>query len=143
MLRYIKAQAWASFGLAALLTLGWGTLASKPIDAQILLVTGNYRVTELDQEHERFGVALPNDNPNVTQNWVYVAPSTKFEQRLMDRHGWHKEQKLNYFQFFEQVKPGTLLRVHGGRRWDGGISGKHIWFGSGIGKTDETEPKSP
>ena len=101
---------------------------SQPSQAQILLVTGNYRVTEVDPAHERFGVALPEAKP-ITQNWVYMAPHTEVDWRVTNRGGWHKDEHLSYTQFFEQIRPGTLIRVHGGRRWDGEISGKKVWIG--------------
>ena len=100
-----------------------------PGQAQLLLVTGNYRVTELDQKNLRFGVALPEANPGETQNWVYIDPNTDINERVSNRQGWHKEQKLNFYQFYEVAKPGTMLKVHGGRRWDGEISGKTLWIG--------------
>ena len=113
-----------------LMTLALGVCTvPQPTQAQLLLVTGNYRVTELDQEHERIGVALPEASPKETQNWIYVSPSIKVDQRQTNRQGWHKDQKLSYMQLFEQAKPGTMLRVHGGRRWDGAITAKHIWIG--------------
>lgn len=101
----------------------------QPASAQLLLVTGDYRITEVDQENERVGVALPEAQPDVTQNWIYVAPKTDIMHRVTNSEGWHKEEKLNYYQFFKHIRPGTVVRVHGGRRWDGAISGKSIWIG--------------
>ena len=97
--------------------------------AQILLVSGNYRITELDQAHERFGVALPEAKPNETQNWIYIGTTTDIQRRVTNRQGWHKDDKLNFYQFFEQVRPGTMLKIHGGRRWDGQITGKKVTIG--------------
>ena len=104
-------------------------LPAQQSQAQILLVSGNYRVTELDQAHERFGVALPEAKPNETQNWVYLNTTTDIHRRVTNRQGWHKDDKLNYYQFFEQIRPGTMMRIHGGRRWDGEITAKKIDIG--------------
>lgn len=102
-------------------------------NTQLLLVTGDYRVTEVDEDNQRVGVALPEARPDVTQNWVYVEPKTDISQRITNSEGWHKEEKLNYYQFFQTVKPGQMVRIHGGRRWDGGITGKNMWLGYPIG----------
>ena len=58
--------------------------------AQILLVSGNYRITELDQAHERFGVALPEAKPNETQNWIYIGTTTDIQRRVTNRQGCTK-----------------------------------------------------
>jgi len=97
--------------------------------AQILLVTGDYRVTEIDENNQRIGVALPEARPDVTQNWCYIEPKTDINRKMTKADGWSKEDKLNYYQFFQAVKPGQMLKIHGGRRWDGGISGKTLWMG--------------
>lgn len=117
--------------LTASLLVGALTLMPGPRRAhgQLLLVTGDYRITEVDQDNERVGVSLPEAKADVTQNWVYVAPKTEIMHRVTNSEGWHKEEKLNYYQFFQHIKPGTMVRVHGGRRWDGAISGKEIWIG--------------
>jgi hypothetical protein len=96
--------------------------------AQILLVTGDYRITELDENNQRFGIALPEAKPDVTQNWCYVDPKTDINRKLTNAQGWTKEDKLNYYQFFQRAKPGQMVRIHGGRRWDGEISGKTLWL---------------
>jgi hypothetical protein len=117
-------------GMASLATLSTVVFApSRPTEAQILMVTGNYRITEMDQTHERFGVALTEAKPDVRQNWVYVSPSTETHMRYTNTQGWHKDENLSYYQFFEQVKPGTMVRITGGRRWDGEITGKKMWIG--------------
>lgn len=115
----------ATFALLGLTTVP-GPQVSQ---AQLLLVTGDYRVTEVDQDNQRFGVALPEARPDVTQNWVYVEPKTDIHRRMTNKEGWHKEESLDYYQFFRAVKPGLMLKVHGGRRWDGAISGKSLWMG--------------
>lgn len=122
------------FLTASLLLAGLTVLPGpRPGATQLLLVTGEYRVTEVDEDNQRVGVALPEAKPDVTQNWVYVEPKTDISQRVTNAEGWHKEEKLNYYQFFQTVKTGQMVRIHGGRRWDGGISGKSLWLGYPIG----------
>lgn len=118
MKKFVLGTALALFGLTAV-----------PSQAQLLLVTGDYRVTEIDQENQRFGVALPEARPDVTQNWVYVEPKTDIHRRVTNHEGWTKEEHLDYYQFFRHVKPGLMMKVHGGRRWDGAISSKTLWIG--------------
>lgn len=96
---------------------------------QLLLVSGQYRVTEVDSDNQRFGVALPEARPETTQNWVYIDPKTEITRRVTNSEGWHKEEKLNYYQFFAKVKPGLMVKLQGGRRWDGAISGKSLQIG--------------
>jgi hypothetical protein len=114
----------AVFFLAVLL---W--LLSPPAHAQLLSVTGDYRVTQLDPQHQRFGVAILKDDPHVTQNWVYVQPSTEIHYRLTSPGGWSKQESMNYYQFFAQAHVGNVVRIRGGRRWDGGISCKTLFIG--------------
>ena len=97
--------------------------------AQLLLVTGDYRITEMDEDNQRFGVALPEARPDVTQNWCYVEPKTDILHKVTNSQGWSKEEKLNYYQFFKNAKKGTMVRIHGGRRWDGGITAKSLAIG--------------
>lgn len=117
--------------LIATLCLTGGLTSLRPplAQAQLLLVTGEYRVTEVDADNQRFGVALPEARPDVTQNWVYMEPKTDVNRRHTNAEGWSKEEKLNYYEFFKAIKPGVMLKIHGGRRWDGGISGKTLWWG--------------
>lgn len=117
------------FILSASLALLGLTSVPAPSQAQLLLVTGDYRITELDEGNQRFGVALPEAKPDVTQNWCYVQPNTDITRKLTNAQGWTKEDKLNYYQFFQNARPGQMVRIHGGRRWDGGISGKTLQLG--------------
>jgi hypothetical protein len=104
-------------------------LASLPGEAQILMASGTYRVTAMDQAHQRIGVALPEADRSITQNWVYVQPTTEIKIRKA-YGGWYKDEKINYYQFFSSIRPGAVIRVHGGRRWDGGISAKKLGIGA-------------
>lgn len=105
----------------------WG-LQSPRASAQLLLVNGKYRIVKLDKANQRVGVALPDANPHRVQNWVYLQANTKITVQLTRRGGWHKQEHLSYDGFFDTAKPGELMRVHGGRRWDGGITARKIWM---------------
>ncbi len=110
--------------LVALLALATG---STPARAQILLVTGDYRVVDLDQSKNRIGVALPESKPEVRQNWVYI----KLETEVVKRHqkdGWTRDEMLKPEEIWAALHKGDMIRVQGGRGWDGSITAKSIWF---------------
>ncbi len=112
--------------LVVVTLLGWMVL-DRPCSGQLLLVTGRYRIVELDRDNQRVGVALPEADPNVRQNWVYIRATTKIIKRHY-RNGWFKDEFLTFDGFFASAKKGDLMKVHGGRRWDGGITAKKIWM---------------
>lgn len=96
--------------------------------AQLLSVTGEYRVTDVDRPGQRFGIALRDADPNARQNWVYVKPDTRIIKRKFLPNGTFKDQVYGFNEFFDYVKKGTLLKVEGGRDWDKSIHAKKIWF---------------
>lgn len=95
--------------------------------AQILMVTGSYRVVSLDKENQRIGITLPDADTNKRLNWIYVRFNTKTFQRH-ESQGWFRDEELDVDELFQTIEPGSLLRVHGGRRWDKAISAKKIWL---------------
>lgn len=110
-----------ALGLVAL------ALAALPAHSQILLVTGDYRVVSVDQDNWRIGVALADANPNRRQNWVYITPDTRIALRVW-KGRWYRDEVIGLNRFFEIVRKGQRLRVHGGRDWDGTIKAKKIWM---------------
>lgn len=96
--------------------------------AQMLMVTGDYRVTDVDRPNQRIGIALREDDPNKRQNWVYIKPDTKIVKRNFYQNGTFKDEVMTFNGFFDYVRKGTLLRVHGGRDWDRSIDAKKIWL---------------
>lgn len=105
------------------------TLAQfKPAESQLLTVTGEYRVVEVDKANQRIGVALPEAKPDVRQNWVYLQANTQFVYTETRDGGWTKTEHLTYDGFFNVAAPGKMMKVHGGRRWDGGITAKNVWM---------------
>ncbi len=109
--------------LAALCTLA---TASSPARAQILLVTSDYRVVDLDQDKNRIGVALPESKPNVRQNWVYVRLETEVVRR-QEKDGWIRDEILKPEEIWTSIQKGDVIRVQGGRGWDGSITARSIW----------------
>ncbi len=106
----------------------WCTLAtaSPPARAQILLVTSDYRVVDLDPDKNRIGVALIESKPNVRQNWVYV----RLETEVVKRHqkdGWIRDEILKPEELWTSLQKGDVIRVQGGRGWDGSITARSIW----------------
>lgn len=103
-------------------------LAASPAQAQMLSVTGEYRVTDVDRAGQKIGIALRTDDPNKRQNWVYVKPETKIIKRKFLKGGVFQDEVMSFNGFFDYVKKGTLLRVQGGRDWDRSIHAKKIWL---------------
>lgn len=114
--------------LALFALLGLFVISSDHSSGQLLLAKGEYRVVEVDDDHQRVGVALLEAKPDVRQNWVYLTASTKINKRHSSGDGWFRDEKLSYEGFFNSVRAGDKLRVEGGRRWDGGITAKKIWM---------------
>lgn len=106
--------------------MGWLLLA--PAWAQLLMVTGDYQVTDVDRRHQRIGIALRGDDPGRRQNWVYIKANTVVVRRERVPGGGFRDEFLTFNGFFEVIKKGSRLRVHGGRDWDGTIDAKKIWF---------------
>jgi len=122
-MRSYRLRALALFAL-----LGLFVISSDRSSGQLLLATGEYRVVELDPDHQRVGVALLEAKPDKRQNWIYITATTKVNKRHSSGDGWFRDEKLSYEGFFNAVRAGDKLRVEGGRRWDGGITAKKIWM---------------
>lgn len=105
--------------LAALL-LAAILLSAVPATAQLLLVNSNYRVVTIDKPNDRFSVALPGDDPNVPQNWVYLEMKTVC---MMPGN-----RQIDPVTALNHLRPGMTVKVNGGRRWDGGITAETLWF---------------
>lgn len=102
-------------------------VSAPPPQAQLLLVTGKYRVVEVDRDNQRIGVALPESNADVRQNWIYLRATTEIVKRHY-REDWFQDEQLTFDGFFSSAKKGEMMKVHGGRRWDGGITARKIWM---------------
>ncbi|HXE72130.1 MAG TPA: hypothetical protein VNO81_05675 [Candidatus Nitrosotenuis sp.] len=113
---------------AAAAALLLGLLCSAPGQAQLLLVDSDYRITNLDPSGERFGIALVDDDPRVQQNWVYLKIETKIYRRMTASDGSQKIIPVTIDKFWKIVRVGEVLRVQGGRDWDGSIHADTLWL---------------
>ena len=122
-MRGYRFRAYTLFAL-----LGLFVLSSDHSSGQLVLATGEYRVVNVDADHQRVGVALLESQPDKRQNWIYLTATTNINKRHSSGDGWFRDEKLSYEGFFNSVRSGDKLRVEGGRRWDGGITAKKIWM---------------
>ncbi len=114
-------------GLATLfVTVG----VTEKAEAQLVLVESKYRVVTVDRAGQRIGIALPDADPKIRQNWLYIRPDTNISRRHHLGGGAFRDQSLNYNSFFDLAPSlrGSLIRIHGGRDWDGSIDAKTIWM---------------
>ncbi len=93
--------------------------------AQLILASGTYRITELNQDKERIGIAQLDANPTVTQNWVYLRLKTKVIKRF-SQNGWLRDENIPVSEIFNVIEKGDVIRVNGGRDWNGSITAKDI-----------------
>ena len=103
---------------------------TQSAEAQLIVVEDTYRIVEVDDQENRIGIANPDANPNVTQNWVYVEADTKASARqytnglFSDRVYTDTEQIIDLAELHE----GELFKLNGGRDWDGSIDASKIWL---------------
>lgn len=103
-------------------------VAAGPAQAQLLSVTGDYIITNVDRNGQRVGIALRDAGTSSRQNWVYVKPDTKIVKRNFLPGGVFKDEVWTFNGFFDRAKKGMKIRVEGGRDWDKSIHAKKIWF---------------
>lgn len=103
-------------------------MVACPAQAQLVTVKADYRVVDTQSAKQRVGVALPEANPDKRQNWMYVKATTKFVKRTKIDAQTYRDEVLTYDGFFATVKKGDMIRVNGGRGWDGTITAKSIYF---------------
>lgn len=102
--------------------------AAGPAQAQLLTVTGEYIVTNVDRSGQRVGIALRDADINVRQNWVYIKPDTKIVKRNFLPGGVFKDEVWTFNGFFDKARKGMKLKVEGGRDWDKSVHAKKIWL---------------
>lgn len=105
-------------------------VCAEPSTAQLLYVTGRYRVVDVDPAGGRIGVALPNANPHHRQNWVYIKPKTRVVKREYLGDGTFRDEFITYQGVWKAMERhvGDVIKVHGGRDWDGSINAEKIWM---------------
>lgn len=114
--------------LATLLTVAG--LKARPANAQLLLVESKYRVVDVDKSENRIRVALPGDDPDVGQNWVYIDRDTRGSMRIYHGNGTFSDEQLtpNGILNAAAAREGDFIKVSGGRDWDGSINAKSVWM---------------
>lgn len=98
--------------------------------AQLVVVESQYRVVEVDRAENRIGVALPDANPGVEQTWVYIKPDTRGSMRHYQGDGLFRDEQLSTTGILDAAaaREGQLIKIHGGRDWDGSINAKAVWM---------------
>ncbi|MCR4783022.1 MAG: hypothetical protein K6A35_00685 [bacterium] len=114
-----------SITLAVLALLAAFVAMQYPVQAQLILASGTYRITELDEDKERIGIAQLDANPTVTQNWIYLKLKTKVTKRF-SQNGWLRDESVPISEIFNVVEKGDVIKVEGGRDWNGSITAKDI-----------------
>ena len=122
--------------ITAKLMLGLGILAggslvsAERVEAQIVDVESQYRIVEVDRAENRIGIALPDAAPNERQNWVYIKSDTRGSMRHKMGNGAFKDEVMtpNGMLDAAQSRIGGLMKINGGRDFDGSIDAKKIWL---------------
>lgn len=119
-----------NYSLSAILLLLLFVSCTGPAAAQLLHVDSDYRIVSVDTAQERIGVALPNASPNVRQNWLYVGPDTRGSLRQYLGNGTFRDREIRGEQIISAAEHhrGDLLKVYGGRDWDGSIDAHTVWL---------------
>ena len=103
---------------------------TQQAQAQLVVVEDTFRIVEVDHTQNRIGIAKPDADPNVRQNWLYIEPDTKAATRhysggyFRDRVYTGTETIVDLAEMHE----GQLFKVNGGRDWDGSIDASKIWL---------------
>ena len=120
----------------AKLCLGLGILAGGTLmaperaEAQLVMVESKYRIVEVDRTENRIGIALPDAAPNERQNWVYIKPDTTASMRQNLGNGTFRDDAMtpNGVLDAAQSRIGGMMKVNGGRDFDGSIDAKKVWM---------------
>lgn len=116
--------------------LGLGILAggafvgADKVEAQVLTVESQYRIVEVDTHENRIGIALPDANPNERQNWVYIESDTNGSMRHYLGNGTFRDEAMtpNGILKAAQSRVGELMKIEGGRDFDGSIDASKVWM---------------
>lgn len=109
------------FILLTLSALAWAQIP-------LLSINSPYRVVNLQPNNHGVGVALPNDNPSVEQNFMFFTLDTKVNLEIVRQDGSRKVFPANLDKFWKLVKVGDLVKVKAERAWDGQIQADEIWL---------------
>ncbi|MBI3928160.1 MAG: hypothetical protein HY319_21635 [Armatimonadetes bacterium] len=124
-------KAWRNIALALAALFAWSLFpGADPAQSQLVLVTSRYRVVNIDQAEQRIGIALEDANPNKRQNWLYIKPDTRISKRSYYGNGLFRDEMITFNGVWTEMsrRKGKLIKIHGGRDWDGSIDAKSIWL---------------
>ncbi len=109
---------------------GGTLLAPDPAEAQLVMVESKYRIVEVDRAENRIGIALPDAAPTERQNWVYIKPDTTASMRQNLGNGTFRDEAMtpNGVLDAAESRLGGLMKVNGGRDFDGSIDAKKVWM---------------
>lgn len=107
----------------------WLTLAGMAL-AQIPLLSINspYRIVDLQPNNHGVGVALPQDNPSVEQNFMFFTLDTKVNLEIIRPDGSRKVFPATLDKFWKLARVGNIVKVKAERAWDGQIQADEIWL---------------
>ncbi len=109
---------------------GGSLFAPEPAQAQLVMVESQYRIVEVDRAENRIGIALPDADPNERQNWVYIKPDTAASMRQSLGNGAFRDEAMtpNGVLDAAESRRGGLIKINGGRDFDGSIDAKKVWM---------------
>lgn len=101
--------------IALLLLLAIG-LSTTSAQAQLVTVDERYYVTEVRPDKHKIGVSAGPDGK--TRTWVVIDGRTR-----VSRGGYVVSSNAVY-----KIRPGTRIRVQGGRDFDQSVVARKIWY---------------
>ncbi len=129
-----------SLGARVALVLSLLLVLGEAATAQLLTATGEFRVVQVDLAEKRLGVARPEAEVGVRQIWVYLREKTRVSQRISKADGSVIEQPSTLESALSSLRPGDMIKVHGGRDFDGSINAKSLQL---LGTPHPVEIASP
>jgi hypothetical protein len=123
-----NAAAKVMLGLS--LMAGGTLLSAQRAEAQLVTVESQYRIVEVDHGQNRIGIALPDASPNERQNWVYIKPDTRGAMREYMGNGTFRDEMMTPNGILDAAdsRVGELMKINGGRDFDGSIDAKKVWM---------------
>lgn len=123
-------QTVSKFLLGLGILAGGAWMSSESVEAQLISVESQYRIVEVDRFENRIGVALPDADPNTRQNWVYIKSDTRASMRHSLGNGVFRDETMspNGVLNAAESRVGGLMKINGGRDFDGSIDAKKVWM---------------
>lgn len=105
-------------------------VSSERVEAAIVNVESQYRIISVDRAEKRIGVALADAPAGERQAWVYIKPETRSSMRKSIGNGMFRDQSMNTKSVLDAAEGriGGLMKIKGGRDFDGSIDAKKIWM---------------